>query len=234
MATGRSSRSKAVVERNYTLSEQTARLLREAILSGRLPQGERLVEARIADQLGVSRGPVREAIRTLRSEGLVSVQPHMGASVIRLTTDEIGHVYEIRCAIEAQAARKVAARGNPADLAELRHAFTRLVAAAERGDRAGFARLDLAFHETVCRLSANPRLLAIFQSLTALVRPLQREEHERFYPNLADLAREHEQLLDALASADVELARRAFEEHVDQAQRHVVTYLHALAGNDGQ
>src|SRR5919206_3191005 len=90
-----------------TLSDRTTELLRERILAGDFALGERLVEAKIARQLQISRGPVREALRQLRAEGLVREEPRRGVFVVDLTVDDVREIYELRAAIEGRAARLV-------------------------------------------------------------------------------------------------------------------------------
>src|SRR5215213_9299233 len=102
------------------LSERTAGLLRERILSGEFAMGTRLVEARIARQLAMSRGPVREALKQLRAEGLVREEPRRGSFVADLTLNDIWEIYDLRAAIESRAARNIITNRDMTALDELR------------------------------------------------------------------------------------------------------------------
>src|SRR5215204_4419920 len=140
----------APLRRAETLSDRTTELLRERILAGDFGLGERLVEARIARQLQISRGPVREALRQLRAEGLVREEPRRGSFVADLTLDDIWEIYDLRAAIESRAARNIIINRDTDALDDLRGILTRLSDAMDEDDRELFARLDLSFHERLC------------------------------------------------------------------------------------
>ena len=145
-----------------SLAEDAADRIREQILAGGFAQGEHLVEARIAEQLNVSRGPVREAFKLLRSEGLLQEEPRRGTFVVSLSADDVREIYGLRAAIEGRAARLLASQQDPAALAELRALLSSIEAAAASGDVTAVYRQDLAFHDALCRLSGNARLHEVF------------------------------------------------------------------------
>jgi len=190
------------------LAEDVADRVREEILSGGLGQGERLVEARIAAQLGVSRGPVREALKLLRAEGLVEERPHRGTYVTSLSVRDVRDIYDLRAAIESAAARLVVLRGADADLRSMRRLFDQLVAAAERGDLPAISAADLAFHDTLCSVSGNRLMHRVFDRHVPLLRSLIRLDGV-IYAAHADIASEHEPLVMALEARDGH-RRRAF------------------------
>lgn len=138
-----------------TLAERSAELIRERILAGDFASGDRLVEAKIAEQLGISRGPLREALKQLASEGLVREEPRRGTFVATPTADDVRDVYDLRAAIEGRAARLVIGNGDPASLETLRRAVDGFGAAAEAGDLQKLVRADYEFHETLCRVSGK-------------------------------------------------------------------------------
>jgi GntR family transcriptional regulator of gluconate operon len=131
-----------------SLAEDAADRIREEILAGGFAQGEHLVEAKIAERLNVSRGPVREAFKLLRSEGLLQEEPRRGTFVVRLMPADIREIYGLRAAIEGRAARDIAEGA------------------------------DLEFHDALCRLSGNARLHEVFSRYVPTLRALLRlDEH---------------------------------------------------------
>ena len=209
------------------LAEDVADRLREEILSGGFTQGERLVEAGIAQQLGVSRGPVREAFKLLRAEGLVKEEPHRGTFVVRLTSTDAREIYDLRAALEARAAKQLTQRARSGDLRAVRRLLDRLLQAAEDGDVAVVSQADLAFHEGVCRLTGNCRLHEVFVRHVPVLKNLMKLD-EYIYRSLDDIAVEHEPLVAALYSGDPALAAARFEAHVERARDQVATYIDAL------
>lgn len=209
------------------LAEDVADRIREEILSGGFVQGERLVEASIAQELGVSRGPVREAFKLLRAEGLVKEEPHRGTFVVRLTGTDVREIYNLRAALEARAAREVAERGRSADLRTMRRLLDRLLQAAESGDVSLVSQADLAFHEGICQLTGNRRLHEVFTRHVPVLSNLMKLD-EFIYHTLDDVAVEHEPLVAALEVGDSALAGARFEGHVDRARDQVVRYIDAL------
>src|SRR5690348_4650757 len=174
-----------------TLAQSTAELLRERLLSGAFAPGERLVEAEIARQLGISRGPVREALARLRAEGLAYEEPRRGSFVAALSAEDVREIYELRAALETQAARLLIQRGDGAAFARLDGIVAGLRRAAEEDDRAGFAALDAEFHEELCRSSGNNRLHRTFVTHAGVLRTLLRLEVTTQYEELGGLLREH-------------------------------------------
>jgi len=209
------------------LAEDVADRIREEILSGGFTQGERLVEAGIAQQLGVSRGPVREAFKLLRAEGLVKEEPHRGTFVVRLTSTDAREIYDLRAALEACAAKQLTQRARTGDLRAVRRLLDRLLQAAEDGDVAVVSQADLAFHEGVCRLTGNCRLHEVFVRHVPVLKNLMKLD-EYIYRSLDDIAVEHEPLVAALESGDPALAAARFEAHVERARDQVATYIDAL------
>jgi GntR family transcriptional regulator, gluconate operon transcriptional repressor len=215
-----------------TLSDRTTRLLRERILAGHFALGERLVEARIARQLQISRGPVREALSQLRAEGLVREEPRRGAFVEDLTLDDIREIYDLRAAIEARAARLIILERHTAAFDRLRDILRQLKRATDDEDRGRFASLDVSFHENLCLLSGNGRLHKVFVSYAAVLGMLLRFEVDRFYTSLDGLWREHKVLLEAIESLDVTRAEEACNEHLESAKERVIKARRSLPADE--
>jgi GntR family transcriptional regulator of gluconate operon len=209
------------------LAEDAADRIRDEILSGRLTRGERLVEAKIAGELQVSRGPVREAFKLLRAEGLLQEEPRRGTYVVSLSPKDVRELYDLRAAVEARAAKLVARSHTEADLDLLRSRFDALAAAAAAGDVRAVSRADLEFHESVAQLSGNGRLLAAFQRSAPLLQTLIALD-EHLYASLDDIADEHRPMLEAIERGDDDEASRRFEAHVERAGSLVAGYIDAL------
>lgn len=212
------------------LAEEAADQIRESILSGRIRQGERMVELRVAEALNISRGPVREAFQLLRGEGLLREEPNRGTYVVRLTSSDVLEIYDLRAAIEPRAAKLLARTRTAADLAALRRSLGDLERAAHRRDVAAVSRTDLALHEMVCRLTGNRRLHDVFVRYVPMVRTLIRLD-EFLYSSLDEIADEHRPLLDAIEAGDGDLAASRFEAHVEHAAALVSNYIDRLPGH---
>jgi DNA-binding GntR family transcriptional regulator len=183
-----------------SMTEQVLRELREAIIEGRIPQGEPLREVSLAGTLGTGRSAVREAIRQLVQEGLVAYEPHRGAMVRVMSVEDRLDVYVAREAIETGAVRRILAGPAP-DLTDLRAALDDLRATARDQDRITDAVIDadIAFHEELVRLAGSPRLARAHETLAAETRMLLR--HHPTYP-WASYVTDHVELLDALERRD--------------------------------
>lgn len=210
-----------------SLAQDVAERIEEEILAGRFRPGEHLVEARIAEQLGISRGPVREALRLLSAEGLLKGELGRGTSVVRLSSTDVREIYELRLALETRAVRVIATRHRKADLRELRRLSERLERAAADGDVGAVSRADLAFHEAVCRLTGNRRLHAVFVRHVPLLAALIRLD-EQLYRAPGTIVEQHRPLLAAMEAADTDAAVALFERHIDEARDLVCRYVDAL------
>jgi DNA-binding GntR family transcriptional regulator len=183
-----------------SMTEQVLRELRDAIVEGRIPQGEPLREVSLAATLGTGRSAVREAIRQLVQEGLVDYEPHRGAMVRVMSVDDRLDVYVAREAIESGAARRILAGPVP-DLTALRTALDELGRTARDHDRITDAVIDadMGFHQELVRLAGSPRLTRAHETLAAETRMLLR--HHPAYP-WASYVTDHAELLDALERRD--------------------------------
>jgi GntR family transcriptional regulator of gluconate operon len=206
------------------LAEDAAQIIREQILSGRFRPGERLVEAKIAQQLNVSRGPVREAFKMLGSEGFIEEEPRRGTFVASIDGSDVLEVYELRAAIESRAALLLARSAAKQKLEELRRVIGDLQKAAEAEDPRAVSRADLAFHESVCRLSGNSRLYEVFDRYVPLIRALLPID-EHLFRAPREIVDQHLPMLAAIESKNADVAARLFAEHCEQARDLVMEYL---------
>jgi DNA-binding GntR family transcriptional regulator len=211
------------------LREQACDALRQAIISLELPPGYRLVERELIQRLGVSRTTVREALRELESEGLVTVIPQRGAVVATLSAREAADLYEARVSIEALVVRRFVERAPDPEIAELRDAVEEFARVSEqRGDiRAMLAAKD-RFYDVLVRGAGSQPLRQLLAGLQARVRQLRAtslSQDDR--PKRA--AEELRDLVDAIAARDVDAAERLCSVHVRNAAS---TGLGALRGSD--
>ncbi len=191
--------------------------LRQAILKGELAPGERLMEIQLAQKLGVSRTPIREAIRKLELEGLVLMIPRRGAEVAKISEKSLKDVLEVRRSLEELAIELACQRMTEAELAQLERAQAAFRDAIGEGDAMKIAELDEAYHDVIYNCTRNARLVQILNNL--------REQMYRFrleYIKEEDkrqiLLLEHEKILLALQGRRVAEARAAVREHIDNQE----------------
>ena len=203
MATDRASLSKVVSEK-----------IRGQILAGRLRPGERLVEDRLSAELGVSRVPVREALRGLSMEGLVRLEPNRGASVTEVTPELLAELVEVRTLLEALNARLAARRHDPEIVALLQDTLRRGNEAAQSGTADQLAQLNAEFHERLAEASRNSVLSDIMRSLrerTGLAFSINGQARAR------EDWKEHAGILAAVIEGDEEIAALLAARHVKSA-----------------
>jgi DNA-binding GntR family transcriptional regulator len=185
--------------------------LRKRIVSGDFPMGSRLNEVHLASELGVSRAPVREAVRRLSEEGLVVERPHQSAVVREIDAAALVDLYNVRAAIEPLAIRLATRRGM--ETRPLRALVDRMAAAAQSGDYSLVARHELDFHSVICDNSGNEILIGILHGLEGLVL-MGLALDDSGYPDLEEVAREHLPLIDVIESGDENAAAAAMTSHV--------------------
>jgi DNA-binding GntR family transcriptional regulator len=204
--------------RRDSTPERIAAQLRTGIISGRLAPGQALREVEIARQLGVSRGPVREAFQRLIQEGLLEAHPARGVFVPQLAADDVADLYLARGAVEIAAAQLLASTGTLEAFTDLTAALAELrVAPAD--DWSELARLDLRLHEVLVSSTGSKRLTRMFGTLAAETR-LCMIALEAFYPRRADLVTEHAEIVEAITQRDAATATRLLQRHMsDSVQR---------------
>ncbi len=200
-------------ENNYLLGSRVFRKIREDILSGRYAADEELREKTIGDELGVSRTPVREALRQLELEGLVSIIPNKGAYVVGITQKDVRDIYEIRSRLEGLCARWAAESITKEQLGELEEIIdlSEFYSGKERYEQV--VELDNRFHGVLYHASGSKelrRVLLDFHCYVQRVRRITLSEPKR----VADSNEEHSKILEALKLHDAELAETLAHEHV--------------------
>jgi DNA-binding GntR family transcriptional regulator len=195
-------------------------MLLERILAGRYGPGDRLVEYRIARELGVSQAPVREALRDLEAMRVVDIQAHLGARVRALPVAELAEAAPVRAALEESAARLAARRlaHHSDDLGRLREHLDQMRAAAADGDLRRLARHSVAFHRQIVVSAGNPVLLDVWNALGIELHTTLGVRHTPI--PLAEGADSHQPILDALAAGDTEAAARLSRRHAESWATH--------------
>ncbi|MFF0794592.1 GntR family transcriptional regulator [Streptomyces spiralis] len=190
-------------------SERVTRQLRDEILDGVRRPGSRLVERDLAEALGVSRLPVREALKTLVAEGLVTPRPRTWAVVREFTASDVADLDEVRAALESLSFRLAAMRHTRAGLEKLRADLDAELSAARAGDAVRARRAAADFHQTVTSLAANELLTELERVMRSRVRWLLGQ-----HDDLLGVAREHEALYQAIAARDVERVEALLLDHL--------------------
>jgi DNA-binding GntR family transcriptional regulator len=203
------------VARNVLSAQVKDRIL-QWILEGELAPGSRIVETRVARELGVSQAPVREALRDLATLGLVEMQAYRGARVRKPTKQELVEAMEVRAELEAMAAAQAARTINEECLRELRGLIDQMHEHAEQGDAHGHALRNTEFHATVMRAAGNQTLERIWKMLE----PFARTYVTASVPgiDLDWLGSRHFAILNALEAHDPEAAAEAMREHAKEAE----------------
>ncbi|MET8654861.1 GntR family transcriptional regulator [Nocardia aurea] len=197
-------------------AEMIADRLREAIMRGSLAPGSQLGEADLAARFEVSRGPIREAMQRLVSEGLLYSIRNRGIFVIELTIDDVIDIYRARTAIEGGALELILTSYRDRAEAALGPSVELMRAAAERGDPVGVSDADQAFHEALVECAGSPRLVRAARTLLIETR-MCLGALQTTYPDLRDQAREHVDLRAAVAAGPPQRARALLVEHMEDA-----------------
>jgi DNA-binding GntR family transcriptional regulator len=194
------------------LREQIKDVILQRIVEGSYLPGGRIVETRVAQELGVSQGPVREALRDLEQLGCVVHEPYRGCSVRAFSADELLEAFPVRAALEALAARLAAERVGDAELAELEQLLERMRVAARRGDAHDQSQANASFHATIVRAARNGTLERQWRMLEPFSRTYLTVSRPGI--DLIALSDRHVPILDALRRHDPDAAAAAMHEHL--------------------
>ena len=195
--------------------------LRQSILTGELKPGERLMEIHLADKLGVSRTPIREAIRKLELEGLVTMIPRRGAEVAQITEKSLRDVLEVRRALDALAVELACERITPSQLEQLREACDAFERETKRGDANRVARADVALHDIILVASGNARLMQMVSNLSQQMYRY-RLEYVKDGGSYERLIREHRTIYEAIRDKDPATGARTIKAHIDKQEKTVI------------
>lgn len=225
------------------LRQQAYDFIQEEIASGRLPAGSQLSELSLARQIGISRTPVREAIRRLVHEGLLDQVPRFGTIVRTPQRRDIVELYELREALEGFAAGQAAARITPEDLAVLDRLCQKIQQLGERLGRSRkpaltgealeqFLSSDLAFHLLIVRAAGNGRLLQIVSESRMLPQVLGMKRQEHTAAVVAETYRYHQRILQALKKRDAAATQALLVEHIARSKQEALQAFDRLSQQD--
>ncbi len=195
--------------------------LRKAILTGELKPGERLMEIHLANKLGVSRTPIREAIRKLELEGLVTMIPRRGAEVAQITEKSLKDVLEVRRALDALCAELACTRITDAEMDHLKEACAEFEKATQQKDVAVIAKADVALHDIIVAATGNQRLVQLVNNLAEQMYRYRFEyikdksQHEK-------LIEEHRIIYESILNKNCEAAARAAKLHIDNQESSII------------
>lgn len=201
--------------------------LRRRIIDGGYPPGHRLTEERLAEDFGVSRNPVREAIRVLEAEGFLIAQPRRGAVVATMTVRDVENLFDVRLSLEVMAARLAAQRAGAEGAARLDKLLARARATRKLSD---LAALNTQFHAEICALAGNELLSGIMEALHGRVQWIYRQSVDVRAPHSWA---EHEALAAAIRAGDAAAAGAAARIHISAARKTALALARATATHDG-
>ncbi len=209
------------------LREVVCETLRDAIRRGVLKPGERLMEIQLAEELGVSRTPVREAIRKLELEGYVIMMPRRGTYVANLSIRDVNEVFEIRTSLESLASGLAAERITDEELDHLQRLLVQIGMYIEQGDIEKIVEVDTEFHGLLYQASRNQRLIGIISNLREQLTQF-RKTSMSFPGRLKATLEEHRAIVDAIAQGDVKAAQKAAEHHMEKSEQTLLTSMEAM------
>lgn len=198
--------------------------LRQAILTGELKPGERLMEIHLANKLGVSRTPIREAIRKLELEGLVIMIPRRGAEVAQITEKSLTDVLEVRRALDALCVELACDRISEAELEQLKEACNRFEEATETKNAKIIAQADVALHDIIVAATGNARLVQLVNNLAEQMYRY-RFEYIKDESRHAKLVEEHRTIYESIVKKDKKTAAEAAKTHIDNQEASIINQL---------
>jgi len=195
--------------------------LRQAILTGELKPGERLMEIHLANRLGVSRTPIREAIRKLELEGLVTMIPRRGAEVAQITEKSMNDVLEVRRALDALCVELACDRISDEEIEELKKACVGFEQAVKTKDAKKIAQADVALHDIIVHATGNQRLIQLVNNLSEQMYRY-RFEYIKDFTQHDRLMEEHRIIYESIVKKDKETAAKAAETHIDNQMKAII------------
>lgn len=203
------------------LRDVVFRTLRQAILTGEMKPGERLLEIHLANKLGVSRTPIREAIRMLELEGLVIMVPRRGAQVAQITEKSMSDVLEVRCALDELAVELACERISEEEKRELEDACGAFEKATVTKQVHVIAKADVEFHDIIFKAAGNPRLTQMINNLAEQMYRY-RFEYIKDETQHQMLIEEHRRICESISNRDVAAAKEAIRVHIENQEKSII------------
>ena len=218
----------AKLEMNYDeyipLRDIVFKTLRDAIITGEFQPGERLMEMKLANEMGVSRTPVREAIKKLEAEGLVIMNPRRGAQVAPINEKDLKDILEIRKALESLSCRIACGKVTQDDVKHLRSINRAVAKAVRENDIPEIVERDVEFHDAINMITDNARLMKFLGQLKEhLYR--YRLEFIKNMENCNTIIEDHERIIEAIAQKNADVACREIEDHIELQERFILNTL---------
>jgi phosphonate utilization transcriptional regulator len=198
---------------NHSLTGAVQQEIERLINVGELGPGDKLTEAALAERLGVSRGPVREAFRVLEEAGLVQLEKNRGVFVRQVPLDEALEIFDLRAMIEAHVGASLANSATEQQLKQLKKLVLQMEQAVKVVDEATYYRLNIEFHECMVSYTGNKKLISMYRKLTQEL-SLFRRRNFSDHALLVTSVNEHRDILDAIGSRNAEKAAQALKQHV--------------------
>ncbi len=197
-----------------SLSDQVWEQLRSDIIYGALPPGERIVEMKVADQMGTSQGPVREALGRLEYEGLVERQARSGTFVTAIFRNEMYELFSVRALVECFAIQRAVANLRDEHIDELSEIVDLMRYAADCNEWGELVEYDMGFHLRICEWSGSKTLHQIWLPLYSQIQRFITQTHPRYFSDLHEIAEAHQPILDVLTAQDACAAGDLIRKHV--------------------
>jgi len=205
----------AVIDRTM-LRDQIKKILIEAIISGELKPGDKIVETRLAKELSVSQAPIREAILELEQVGLIKTSPYKGAFVKVFSKRDIEEAYQVRALLESEAASGAAKKITGKEIEHLEEIYKDLITVAKKNDAKSYIKIDVSFHERIVQINNNSLLYRFWKQISSvqLTYISVIRTYEKY--NLEELAIRHKELIETFVKHDANLARERMFLHIHE------------------
>lgn len=218
------------IPESVPLRDRAYQVLREAIISGQLAPGERLVEAKLAQEMGISRNPVREALRRLEDEGLARRMPRGGMAVAEVDLRDVAEVYAVRSVLEGLAARLAAGRLQAEHRERMARSIQEGEEARRRGDLDLLVQASRVFHDTILEAAGNARLTSLMHVLDHHISRFRRLSLQA-EGSPAEVLEEHRHILEALERGDGPQVEGLMRQHLERSGRQILRFLGKQAKN---
>jgi len=212
------------IEGYELLSQKVYRVLKTEIIKGSLKPGTKLLEGKIAEQMEVSRTPIREALRELAAEGFVKISPNQGVVVSNASIEDVQEVLQIRGVLEGLAARLAAKIMNKEEIKELENYLKQMEYYTNKNDALAFSEMDAEFHELILGICGNNRLIQIRKNLSDQAHRY-RIRSLSIPGRLKYSLKEHREIVEALKRKDVEQADRLSQKHIENVLENILTHI---------